>query len=416
CLQPEFRVVEAAEGAEALEVLTQILPDLILSDVMMPGMDGYELAEKLKKDPVYSHIPLVLLTAKASETSKIQGLEMGIDDYMSKPFNARELRARLRNLIRIREQEKELRELNENLERRVQDHLGRILDDRRRYEQELISARDKAEASARLKSTILDNVSHELRTPLSTILGYAQLLSKEIDDGRRDFAVYIERSGRRLLDTVSAILDLSQLESGSVVLEPEAFKVTGVVSEVLARFESEIEQKGLALEVSLPDAEIDMRLDREKLVRILSHVVGNAVKFTESGEISVAVSGESDNVIFRVRDTGPGISKSFVPDLFTAFKQESSGFDRSHEGSGLGLAICKGLVDLMYGRIDVESRIGEGSTFTVVLPKVMVVDPRTARQDRPAKSSEGGTFRMKSSTDSGVVGGTASQSSSEADQ
>ncbi len=386
CLQPDYRVVQAADGIDALKVLEQIIPDIILSDVMMPGMDGYELATRLKADDTYAHIPIVLLTAKASETSKIQGLEMGIDDYMSKPFNARELRARLRNLVRIREQERQLRELNENLERRVQDHLGQILDDRRKYEQELITARDRAEASARLKSTILDNVSHELRTPLTSIMGYAQVLGKELNEEQRDFALSIERSGRRLLETVSSILDLSQLESNSIDVEPTDFSVSEVVEEVLARHRDDAKAKGLDIRVSLPRDAIDLFLDRNKLERVLSHIMGNAVKFTDAGSVEIGVHDRGDNVAFRVRDTGIGIGKSFIPDLFTAFKQESSGFSRSYEGSGLGLAISKRLVDLMFGRIDVDSRSGEGSTFTVTLPKKISV-PAAATSDRAPKRS-----------------------------
>ncbi|NNE47352.1 MAG: response regulator [Rhodothermales bacterium] len=387
CLHPDYLVVQARNGEEALERVEDSLPALILSDVMMPVMDGHELVRRLKKHEAWSQIPIVMLTAKASETSKIEGLEMGVDDYISKPFNARELRARIGNLLRIHEQERELRAHNDNLERRVQEHINRILGERRRYEQELITARDKAEASARMQSTILDNISHELRTPLSTILGYAQILGKELDAEHRDFANLIESGGRRLLGTLGTIIDLSQLESGSVVLDPTEFSIRAMVEETVAEYSEAAKEKGIAIECDYPENHPSVFLDRPKTQRILDHLVNNAVKFTEEGTVGIKLVERGSNISITVTDTGIGIGGQFLRRLFTPFAQESGGTSRSYEGSGLGLAVANGLTELMYGRIDVRSEKGKGSRFMITLPMRLPKRDEFAADRDPAISA-----------------------------
>ena len=392
CLHPDYRVMQARNGEEALASLAESRPELILTDVMMPDMDGHELVRHLKESEDLAQIPVVMLTAKASELSKIEGLEMGVDDYIAKPFNARELRARIRNLLRIHEQEKELRALNDGLEKRVREHVSRILGERRRYEQELVAARDKAEASARMKSTILDNISHELRTPLSTILGYAQLLSTELDSEHQDFADLIVQGGRRLLGTLGSIIDLSQLESGSVELVSERFHIRGLIEEIVDSYKGMATEKGVSIETDFSGIDPVGFLDLTKTRRILDNILNNAVKFTDSGTISVTLVQRGDIFSIAVKDTGVGISKQYLPRLFAPFTQESSGTDRTHEGSGLGLAVARGLAELMFGRIDVSSSIGSGSTFTVTLPLRLPERPRKA-DDRPSKPSNVSTAK-----------------------
>ncbi|MDX1741737.1 MAG: hybrid sensor histidine kinase/response regulator, partial [Rhodothermales bacterium] len=384
---PDYRVVQARNGEDALNVIEGSKPDLILTDVMMPGMDGHELVRRLKESEEWSQIPVVMLTAKASELSRIEGLEMGVDDYIAKPFNARELRARIRNLLRIHEQERELRSLNDGLEKRVREHVSRILGERRRYEQELVSARDKAEASARMKSTILDNISHELRTPLSTILGYAQVLSTELDADQRDFADLIVQGGRRLLGTLGSIIDLSQLESGSVELMPVEFSLRSLLDEVVEGYRESASEKGIEMEMRFPENHPMVFLDRDKTRRLVDILVNNAVKFTDSGRVVVGLVERGDIVSVSVEDTGVGISKKYLPKLFSPFTQESTGTDRTYEGSGLGLAVARGLAERMFGRIDVRSNVGKGSVFTVTLP-MRLPEQKSIAEDRPPRESD----------------------------
>jgi signal transduction histidine kinase len=388
CLQPRYRVVESADGESALRLLAEVDPDVILSDLMMPRMDGNELARRIKEDERFSHIPIILLTAKASDDLKVEGLEMGVDEYMSKPFNARELHARLRNLVKIRQQERELKTLNQDLEHRVQGQLQVILKERERYEHELITARDKAEESARLKSSILDNMSHEIRTPLTAILGYAQLLGDEVGSEHEEFVQFIERSGKRLLDTLSSILDLSQLESEGIRLEPVDLDVSEAVQSAIALFVPMARRKGIQVLAHTPDDPLIVRHDATAFDRILHNLIGNAVKFTDEGQITVSVVPCSDMFELHVDDSGIGIGEEFLPDLFEAFKQESTGVSRSHEGSGLGLAITRRIIDMMGGEISVESEVGKGSSFRVTLPAGRTKGRKRKSGQRNSKPSE----------------------------
>src|SRR5690606_12637870 len=194
----------------------------------------------------------------------------------------------------------------------------------------------------RLKTAFLNNMSHEIRTPLTGILGFAEILAEEIDEPYRAFARRIEKSGARLLATLNSVLDLAQLEANSVSLHPEPVDVTDEIREVLLSLTPLAEEKGLALTLlPAPEADTTARLDRACLSRIATNLVGNAIKFTRSGGVTVETRATEDEVAFAVRDTGIGIAEDALPHLFSEFWQESAGQGRSHEGSGLGLSITK---------------------------------------------------------------------------
>ena len=320
-------------------------------------------------------------------------------------LRVRRLEARERHLTRLvgeqtrelRQRKRELERLNGNLHREVQRQLDRLIEERSRYERELVLAKERAEASAQLKSTILDNISHEIRTPITAILGYSQILSEEVGGGLQEFADYILRNGERLQKTLNAILDLSQLEADEMPLLLEPTDLGQAATEALSRFRPEAEAKGLALRYSGPASAVAARLDPLALGRVLDHLVGNAVKFTERGEVVVEAGGASSGAYLEVRDTGIGIGEAFLPHLFEAFKQESDGLSRTHEGSGLGLTVARHLVERMGGTIHVESRKGEGTTFVVRFPSAAREGQGRARPatsgsaDRPCRSPRPGT-------------------------
>ena len=231
-------------------------------------------------------------------------------------------------------------------------------------------ARRRAEEMLRLKSSLLNNMSHELRTPLTGILGFADVLAEEVGDELRDFAEIIQRSARRLLETLNSVLDLAQLEGGGVELRPEPLDLGAETGEALLLLRPLAEQKGLALRFDAPAPTPHARVDRACFHRILNNLVGNAIKFTDEGGVDVRLRADAGDVLVEVRDTGAGIDAAFLPHLFEEFRQESTGLDRSHEGSGLGLAITKRLVDLSGGAIGVESRKEEGSRFTLRFPRL----------------------------------------------
>ena len=235
----------------------------------------------------------------------------------------------------------------------------------------LTHAKEKAEELARLKSSFLASMSHELRTPLTGVMGFADTLIRELDHGQhREFATIIKQAGDRLLATINSVLDLSQLEAGTVKVKKRPVRVNELAQEVLALLDPLAKGKGLSIGLTTYAPETVVQADKILLQRILDNLVGNAIKFTDAGSVVVEIEAKDRLVYIRVKDTGQGIDPSFMPYLFDQFSQESDGLRRSHPGSGLGLAITKKLVTLLDGTITVESDVGVGSTFTISLPVV----------------------------------------------
>ena len=241
----------------------------------------------------------------------------------------------------------------------------RDITERKRFEREMIKAREKAEELSRLKSAFLNNMSHEIRTPLTAIIGFSAILSEEGSPEQRELVDLIEQSGKRLLNTLNAVLDLSMLEAGSLTLDNEWFDVVEAVQKKMAAFQPFAREKGIGLDIVSPASRIPTYLDRMCLDRILTHLIDNAIKFTREGRVAVVISAEAGRVSIRVEDTGVGIRQEFQPYLFDDFMQESTGLDRSHQGVGLGLTVTKRMVTLMGGELSVESTKGQGSVFEI---------------------------------------------------
>lgn len=233
--------------------------------------------------------------------------------------------------------------------------------------EQLARAKKKAEESDRLKTSILQNMSHETRTPLTSILGYAEMIAENAENSQ-EIASYIQRGGRRLMETISSVLDLAQLEGGSATLKPQSLDLCEVVSDAVTSEAAQAKEKGIDLGVSLEESPIHINVDREAIQRVIKQLVKNAVQFTERGEVQVYVRRGSEEVVVQVNDTGPGMDAAFLQLAFEPFRQESTGHGRKHEGVGLGLTITKHLVELMEGRITVTSKKGEGCQFTLRLP------------------------------------------------
>ncbi|MFQ5570187.1 MAG: histidine kinase N-terminal 7TM domain-containing protein [Rhodothermales bacterium] len=273
----------------------------------------------------------------------------------------------------------------------------RNITERKQVEVALIKAKEKAEEMARLKSSFLANMSHEIRTPLTSIIGFADILSEDLDPERRDLVTRIGKAGTRLLSTLNSVLDYARLEAGKLDVSSVVLDVIEVARETVAVFLPQTQARGLILEL---DARVEVahaRLDRALVIRILNNLVENALKFTEKGRVVLEVDADASHVFLTVRDTGCGISDAFLPSIFEEFRQESTGLARSHEGSGLGLKITKRLVELMEGTIDVESTKGEGSVFRVSFPRHLpsreapLRGPQSPFQQRPADPNRTGT-------------------------
>lgn len=235
------------------------------------------------------------------------------------------------------------------------------LDDRR--------AKESAEQVSRLKSSLLANLGHEFQTPLATIRGFAEILSDEVPDDLEEMVEMIRDSGARLQDTLDAVLNLSELESGFKEPDLQSVDVSGRVREIVESYEPAARREQLELTIDLPVKDLHAETDPSSLYTIVGHLVQNAIKFTDEGEITVRARGEDGWVRIEVVDTGPGMSETFIPKAFEPFTQESSGLDRSHEGIGMGLAIVRQLTDLLDGDVELESRPENGTRVGVRIPR-----------------------------------------------
>ncbi len=235
-------------------------------------------------------------------------------------------------------------------------------------QQALLEAKEHAEEMSNLKATFLTNITHEIRTPLTVILGFTSILRQGVKAEYQRFVSLIERSGRRLLLMLDSMLDLAQLEAGTLEIDRRPQNVADVVEGAAALVRSTAEEKGLELKVSVEGGRLRAYIDHAVLTRVMNNILDNAIKFTNEGHVSVEVSRRGDNIRIRVGDTGVGIEKEFLPHVFDPFVQESTGLDRTHQGSGLGLSVSKRLVEIMGGTIYLSSEKNRGSFFTIVLP------------------------------------------------
>lgn len=244
----------------------------------------------------------------------------------------------------------------------------RNVTERKKWEREILRAKEEAEEMAQLKSSLLNNMSHELRTPITSIIGYAELILNEPDAAHDEFAARIRESGRRLSRTLRSVLEMAQIESGTLDVEPTDVDIRLLVREVVENHRRMAEQEQLELRMDAQDSLGSFPTDRALARRILGNLVHNAIKFTEEGQVRVQADTVESGVRIVVSDTGIGMGADFREHLFEPFKQESEGRARTHEGTGLGLALTKRMVDLLRGQIEVETAKGDGTTVVVRLP------------------------------------------------
>jgi len=273
---------------------------------------------------------------------------------------------------------------------RIVGTLGAVMDisDRKRIQEELVAAVDASEDASRAKSAFLANMSHELRTPLNAVIGYSEMLTEEARERGLEVLLpdlaKIHSSGRHLLRLINDILDLSKIEAGKMELFAEVFDVQALVREVSATIRPLAERRGNALELRCGEDVRRMRADLTRVRQVLLNLMSNAAKFTENGRVALEVESTVVNgapwIQFRVRDTGIGLSHEHLGKLFKAFAQADASTTRKYGGTGLGLAISRQLCQMMGGEVTVDSALGQGSVFTVLLPCSLQEDEELAAE------------------------------------
>jgi len=346
-----FLMLSAASGEEALAMVAQQPPDLILLDVMMTGMDGYQVAAEIKGQLATKNIPVIMVTALDDRGAKMLALSAGAEDFISKPVDRGELLARVRNLLRLKAADEEL---------------AAALAEAR-------EARMMAEHANSAKTLFLRSMSHELRTPLNAITGYAEILELGIRGAVNPAQIQdlgrIKRASAFLLRLINDILTVARLE-GARPLHLISIALHPVLAEVEGLCALQAKAQGVTLTGGSCGPELLVTADAERFQQILLNLITNAIKFTgEGGSVDVMCDRDAGMVRMRVKDTGTGIAPADIERVFEPFIQIDRHLTRAtQQGVGLGLSISRELARAMHGDLTLESTEGVGSTFTLTLP------------------------------------------------
>ncbi len=348
----DFNLTTARNGTQGLKRAQMLKPDLILLDVMMPDINGFEVCRQLKAKETTQDIPVIFMTALSDPEDKARGFEVGGIDYVVKPIYQQELVARVLTHLQLQQQRRTL--------------MQQALD--------LKEAKDKAELANQAKSAFLASMSHELRTPLNGVLGYAQILQSrpDLDRNVREGLEVIQQSGTHLLTLINDILDLSKIEAGKLELYLAEMHLPIFMEGIIGLIKLKANQKDITFvyegDKALPNG---ISTDEKRLRQILLNLLGNAIKFTDQGQVTLRVGyrqSEGEKQIptgilcFEVEDSGAGMTAEQVEKIFKPFEQVGDK-TRQAAGTGLGLAIAKQFVALMGSEIQVESKVGVGSRF-----------------------------------------------------
>ncbi|BBO33312.1 hybrid sensor histidine kinase/response regulator [Lacipirellula parvula] len=352
-------IVSATSGEEALRRLLKEDFAVILLDVNMPGVDGFETAEYIRQRRQSEHTPIIFLTAYADDAFEHRGYALGAVDYLLMPATPEMLRAKVGVFVDL-------------FHKREQVKLQ--ADERVLLAQEQ-AARVEAERASIAKSQFLTNISHELRTPMTAIIGMTDLsLMEPLAANVREYLGAVRTNAHLLLELLNEILDLSKLESGTLTLESAPLQLRRILSELKQTFGHRADQKGLELQV-IADPAVPNHLigDSLRLRQVIFNLLTNAIKFTDHGRVTLDVRVESSCdreawIRFAVSDTGIGISQADQERIFSPFTQVDASTKRRRDGAGLGLAISADLIRAMGGRRSVRSELGKGSKFSFVVP------------------------------------------------
>jgi signal transduction histidine kinase len=356
-----WHVTAVSDGAQALSLALRGAPDLVLADVMMPNLDGFALIRALRADPRTASVPVVLLSARAGEGPRVAGLAAGANDYLAKPFSARELLARVSTHL-------ELGRLRRAADALLAEREQLLLRER--------EARRDAEQASRAKDDFLAMLGHELRNPLAPIVTALQLLRLRGNDPAEREHTIIERQVTHLTTLVDDLLDISRITQGKIELKRESVEMSVVVARAIETASPLFEQRRHVLVVDVPLQGVAAFVDPTRFAQVISNLLTNAAKYTEvGGRILVSAESSAGAVALSVSDNGIGIADEMLPRVFDIFMQERQASDRAHGGLGLGLAIVRSLVQMHGGTVSASSAgRGAGSSFVIRLPAVVAAE------------------------------------------
>ena len=420
---PGYRLVRANSADEALLALVAEEFALLILDIRMPGMTGFELATIIKERKKTARVPIIFLTAYYNEDQHVlAGYDTGAVDYLHKPVNPPVLRSKVsvfaelyrknreivianRSLLsevsQRRDAQEQLRDLNDTLEQRVAERteeLAKISAALKQTNIELERARVKSEQASRAKSEFLSSMSHELRTPLHAILGFTQLLHSATPPPSADDAEHLQqvlRSGWHLLELINEILDLSQIESGTLALSLEPVSLVEIIRECKVMIEPLAQKRGSSIDFVQNDESCNVLADRIRLKQVVINLLSNAIKYGgENGTVTVDFAGISlGRIRVNIRDKGAGLSPEQLEMVFQPFNRLGQELG-NEEGAGIGLVLSKRLVEGMGGLIGAVSTVGLGSAFWFDLDAA-VDAPREVFTPKPwAIASSAGLHRQ----------------------
>lgn len=348
-----YRPILAEDGGKALELIGREAPDLILLDIMMPEPDGFEVLERLKKDERYADIPVIMITALDEMASAAKCIQLGADDYLTKPFNATLLRARLLSSLE---------------KKQAHDREHRLyLDLQESYE--------KLQKTEQARDSLANMIVHDLNNPLTIVSATCSLTQQALSMGCLDNTMLndnlnnINDASTEMIRLIRGILDVAKLESGEMPVQAECIPVVALAKSVWQRCIKQAEVVGIALKYEPPEKEIYIRADEELVSRIIQNLISNALKHTSEGIcVTLSIRQEGEECILCVADNGPGIRKKDINRIFDKFFQAALRTDGRKYGVGMGLTFCRMAAQAQKGYIRVVSEEGHGASFYVGLP------------------------------------------------
>lgn len=357
-LGDEYQLSIANNGHNALKILDKLVPDLILLDIMMPGMDGFEVCHEIKLRPQLKDIPVIFLTAKTEISDIVKAFEAGAVDYIFKPFNPLEVKARVNSQLQLFHTSRQLKELNYKLAV---------------SQQELELTNVKLEMLNKQKDKFFSVIAHDLKTPFNNVIAITGLISESLaskeQESLLEYVTMLRNTTDKAMDLLMNLLEWAKSQTGNLKFTPGLIQPISIIQDVLAIYQESIRAKSLIVKFDCnPDYEFFG--DQPMIATVLRNLLGNAIKFSlAGGVIYLKVNRLADgSTQFSVKDFGIGISSDLLPLLFVLGANTGRPGTRGEPSSGLGLMLCKDFVERHGGSITVESAEGKGSEFSFTIP------------------------------------------------